>query len=172
MFAILGSLPIDRRLSLDGARVADLFAGSGALGIEALSRGAAGVTFVDDAPLAVRTVATNLASLGLSGPRAQVVRTDALRWLETAPPTDLVLADPPYSFDQWARLACRLAPVAGLVLLETGGPLDLGPGWEVVREKHYGGTVVLVAQPVRPPGQAPRPDLQGQDLRRNEKGDT
>ena len=69
LFSILG----DR---VDGARVLDLFAGSGALGLEALSRGAASATFVDSAPAAIRAVRANLAALGAE---AEVVRADALR---------------------------------------------------------------------------------------------
>src|SRR5690349_20918096 len=76
LFSILG----DR---VEGARVLDLFAGSGALGLEALSRGAASATFVDSAPAAIRAVKANLAALGAE---AEVVRADALRWLRGAPP--------------------------------------------------------------------------------------
>jgi len=82
---------------LPGARVLDLFAGSGAAGIEALSRGAASVTFVEHDAGATKVIASNLARSGLTGP-AVVVRDDALRWLrrvETGP-FDVVVVDPPY----------------------------------------------------------------------------
>ncbi|MDQ6615600.1 MAG: RsmD family RNA methyltransferase [Actinomycetota bacterium] len=163
IFGVLGSLPADggRPVGIEEATVADLFAGSGAFGIEALSRGAARAVFVDADRQAVATIRDNLKGLGLAGPRATVVRADALRWLRAAAPMDLVLCDPPYAFGQWAELssllAPLLAPVAGVAVLESGAPLRLGPEWEVLREKHYGGTVVTVARPGPSPAQ-PRPE--------------
>jgi 16S rRNA (guanine966-N2)-methyltransferase len=85
---------------LDGARVLDLFAGSGAAGIEALSRGAAGATFVEKDQGAVAVIDANLRAAGLAGPAVSVVRWDVLRWLAEThpdPPFDLVLVDPPYA---------------------------------------------------------------------------
>ncbi len=79
------------------------------------------------------------------------MRGDALRWLGGAGQTDLVFCDPPYAFDQWPELCALLAPVAGVAVMETGAALDLGAGWEVLREKHYGGTVVVVARPAQTP---------------------
>jgi 16S rRNA (guanine966-N2)-methyltransferase len=149
IFGVLGSLAAELGVNIEEATVADLFAGSGAFGIEALSRGAARAVFVDNDRLAVATIGDNLAALGFAGPRATVVRADALRWLRTAPPTDLVLADPPYAFDGWPELVSLLASVAGLAVLEASAALALGPEWEVLREKHYGGTVVMVARPGR-----------------------
>ena len=96
LFSILG----DR---VQDAQVLDLFAGSGALGLEALSRGAATATFVDSAPAAVAALRANLEALGAD---AEVRRADAVRFLRAAPGKtrhyDLVLLDPPY------RLAERL----------------------------------------------------------------
>lgn len=82
---------------LPGSRVLDLFAGSGALGLEALSRGAAHVTFVEKGPPALRALHANIEKLG-AGPEVEVVRADALRFIEKLPPFtyDLALADPPY----------------------------------------------------------------------------
>src|SRR4051812_34670940 len=84
--------------AIDGAVVVDLFAGSGALGIEALSRGAEHVTFVDNDPKAIAVVRDNLAVTGLSD-RATVVRGDALRQLPMVGAVDLALLDPPYAFE-------------------------------------------------------------------------
>jgi 16S rRNA (guanine966-N2)-methyltransferase len=86
---------------LAGARVLDLFAGSGAAGIEALSRGAATATFVERDAGAIRVIAANLARTGLVD-RATVVRADALAWLRDParaadPPWDVVIVDPPYA---------------------------------------------------------------------------
>jgi 16S rRNA (guanine(966)-N(2))-methyltransferase RsmD len=89
---------------LAGARVLDLFAGSGAAGIEALSRGAAHATFVDRDPGAARVIAANLERTRLAGERATIVTSDALAWLrrstQTPPggaPYDVVIVDPPYA---------------------------------------------------------------------------
>ena len=87
---------------LDGARVLDLFAGSGAAGIEALSRGAASAIFVERDPGAAAMIEANLAASRLAGPEAVVVRSDVLPGLERGGaaaygPFDLVLADPPYA---------------------------------------------------------------------------
>jgi 16S rRNA (guanine966-N2)-methyltransferase len=117
LFSVLGA-------QVEGARVLDLFAGSGALGIEALSRGAAEVTFVDSAPAALRALRANLAALGADG---EVRRQDALRALAAARAAarqyDLVLLDPPY------RLAPRLGPELSAIL-----PAVLAPGAAVVAE--------------------------------------
>src|SRR3954449_3689501 len=107
-----------------GARVLDLFAGSGALGIEALSRGAAQATFVDDAVAAVRAIEANLNAVRAT---AVVRRTDALRFLGAArnggAQYDLVFLDPPY------RQAERLAPALSEAL-----PAVLAPGAVAVAE--------------------------------------
>src|SRR5947209_1526528 len=83
---------LDSLGAVEGAAVADLFAGTGALGIEALSRGAVSAVFVDDDRAAVAVVRANLDATGLAGPHATVVQSDVLRWVRTAPPVDLVLA--------------------------------------------------------------------------------
>jgi len=135
---------------LEGALVVDLFAGSGALGIEALSRGARRAVLVDDAGAAVRAIVANVAATGMQD-RTTVLRLDALAWAERADAADVVFCDPPYAFDRWGPLLGRLVSRAGLVVLESGGPLDPGAGWEVLKVKHYGGTVVTVARPAHPP---------------------
>ncbi len=85
---------------LDGARVLDLFAGSGAGGIEALSRGAAAAIFVEKDQGAAAVIDANLKVTGLAGPATAVIRWDVVRWLGEAPTDDrfdLVLVDPPYA---------------------------------------------------------------------------
>src|SRR5712664_3485355 len=84
---------------IEGAHVLDLFAGSGAIGIEALSRGAAHVTFVDREPRGLAILRQNLDALGLKQ-RARVIRADVARWIEASPDemhaADLIILDPPY----------------------------------------------------------------------------
>ena len=85
---------------LEGARVLDLFAGSSAGGIEALSRGAASATFVEHDSGAAGVIDANLRAASLAGDRAVLIRSDALRWLDGGPygaPFDVVLVDPPYA---------------------------------------------------------------------------
>jgi len=143
--------------ALRDAVVLDLFAGSGALGIEALSRGAATATFIDDSPSSLDAVRTNLATTGFSD-RARILRGDVVDVLavgQTSPdPVDLVLADPPYGFDRWSELMSALAPLLAddaLVVAESGASILAGLadvlvdcGGEVLRERTYGGTVVTM----------------------------
>jgi 16S rRNA (guanine966-N2)-methyltransferase len=139
IFDILGS-----RLDLGGADVVDLFAGSGALGIEALSRGAASVTFVESSLAAVQAVEANVAGTGLDATRARVVRADVLGWLERPHRFDLALCDPPYAFDRWPELLDRLC--AGLAVLESDQPPTVPERWEIIKNKRYGGTLVTVVR--------------------------
>jgi 16S rRNA (guanine966-N2)-methyltransferase len=134
----------------DETTVLDLFAGSGALGIEALSRGAAHATFVDDNAAARRTVAENLAATGLAD-RATVVADRAERFLAAAATTtpgqshyDLAFCDPPYAFDGWVELLDRLP--AELVVIEAASEIGLPARWELVRSAQYGTTWVGFAE--------------------------
>jgi 16S rRNA (guanine966-N2)-methyltransferase len=135
---------------VDGMQVADLFAGSGAMGIESLSRGASSVTFVDRDPAALAAVRGNLASVGLGDAErngdATVIRADVDSWVATtAARYDLVLCDPPYDYDGWDLLIGHLP--ADLAILESGAEVSAPPGWGVVKSKRYGGTIVTVARP-------------------------
>ena len=123
------------------ATVLDLFCGSGALGIEALSRGAASATFVDNDRAALDVVRANLAVTGLDG--GEVVRADAVRWLDGDAAFDLALVDPPYSFDEWDAVFSRLR--ARVVVAESDRDVDIPSPWVVIRQKRYGGTVVHLA---------------------------
>jgi 16S rRNA (guanine966-N2)-methyltransferase len=134
--------------ALEGAHVVDLFAGTGALGIEALSRGAASATFVEHDRTAVATIRSNLESLGFEG---TVVSRDVLRWLAAdAAHYDLAFADPPYVFDDWPELLAGLS--ADIAVLEAKEPIDVTGGWRVLKVKRYGGTVVTLAQPTEETG--------------------
>ena len=143
IFDVLGSL-----IELEGTAVLDLFAGSGAMGIEALSRGAASAVFVDRAPAAIAAVVANLERLGLAE-QATVVRADVAGWLvrpgrRREPAADLALCDPPYDFDGWPALLDSLP--ATLAVLESSRPVEVRPPWEVLRQKQYGGTLVTVVR--------------------------
>jgi 16S rRNA (guanine966-N2)-methyltransferase len=141
---------LQSRVDLSGADVVDLFSGSGAMGIEALSRGAAHATFVESDRSAVAAIRDNLARTGLEG-RATVARSDVLRWLSrrASERFDLAFVDPPYAFDRWPELLGRLS--AALAVLETRGGPPAAEGWEVVEARRYGDTVVALMEPSRLP---------------------
>ena len=107
--------------ALPGARVLDLYAGSGALGLEALSRGAQSVTFVELNPPSLRALEANVATLGVAD-RVTVHRGDALRYAEHlgSGAFDLALADPPYGREDAARLVAlfRRTPFARILSVE------------------------------------------------------
>jgi 16S rRNA (guanine966-N2)-methyltransferase len=115
---------------LEDAVVLDLFAGSGAMGLEALSRGAARVVFVESDPAAVRAIGRNLEALGLRG---SVLRQDALQALQSEAQAgrryDLVLVDPPYEMypelqPALARTLPRVLADDGLLVVETDAKLE------------------------------------------------
>ncbi len=136
-----------------GAKVADLFAGSGALGLEALSRGAAWCLFVDSGAEPARVVAANLAALGCAG-LARVERRDATRGAAPAEaPFDLVFLDPPYAAGlvEPALAVLRAGWLAdhALVVVEQGqadAPL-LAPGFEILDERTWGAAKVSFLAP-------------------------
>lgn len=131
---------------IEGARCLDLFAGTGALGLEALSRGATSVVFVDSSRRAARTIEKNVRSLEADG--ATIHRGDAMEFLRTAQPGsfDIVFLDPPFAADLLGEL-CRqfdnlkiLGPGA-MVYLEqdkTQPEPTLPAGWVVLRNKIAG----------------------------------
>lgn len=138
------------RLDFDGLRVLDLYAGSGALGLEALSRGAASVLLVDADRRAADVIARNIATVGLPG--ATVRRGSVASVLAAGPPSrmDLVLADPPYevgnaevetvlaALDSYGWLAPDT--VAVIERATNSAPLDWPPGWELWPQRRYGDT--------------------------------
>ena len=129
---------------LEGAGVLDLFAGSGAMGIEALSRGAAHATFVDNDRSALDAVRRNLETTRLTDD-ASVIAADALAFLRASPPPfDLAVLDPPYAFDRWDEVLAALP--AEVAVLESDRPIDPGGGWAVGRSRRYGTTVVTICR--------------------------
>lgn len=144
--------------TVPGARVLDLFSGSGAMGLEALSRGAAEAIFIERNPAAAEVIRKNLGALGVSGPCARIIVadvTEVLRqpalWQLSSPGADLVFADPPYASD-WYRRA--LADVGGSMLcsknctlcIEMNGYTEVTPDlehhWEKQSRRKYGKTCV------------------------------
>lgn len=170
VFSMIGEI-------VEGARVVDLYAGSGALGMEALSRGAAEAAFVDQHTGACQAIKDNLAKANLRGGR--VLKGDAVatlrRLAESGARADLIFADPPYvkkpGDTDHARLL--LENVHLRVLLEPGGVFVLETmvtkhdsgviaGWDVVRDRAYGSTRILILQnPTSAHAESPRAaDLQ------------
>jgi 16S rRNA (guanine966-N2)-methyltransferase len=151
LFAILREL-------IPGARVLDLFAGSGALGLEAASRGAAAVTWIENHPPTADLIRRNLARLSPAGVSVDgtVVPRDVTLWLPAAPPAsaDLIFADPPYdlladasALHTFLRTLEQAAVLDenGILLLElrARGTPELPPDWSLLRRETYGGTAVL-----------------------------
>jgi 16S rRNA (guanine966-N2)-methyltransferase len=160
VFNALGSLA-----AVEDARVLDLFAGSGALAIEALSRGARSAVLVERDRAAAAVIERNLASTDLEA-RARLVRTEADPYLSSGPgPFDLVLLDPPYSYDGWEALLSGLESVVtpdAVVVIESDRDIEAPSGWRVERRKRYGSTFVAIVRPpehrrsIQPPSGAPR----------------
>jgi 16S rRNA (guanine966-N2)-methyltransferase len=137
---------------LEDARVLDLYAGTGALGIEALSRGASAATFVERSPASLSVLRDNLRRLGLEA-QSRIVRGDALavvrRLGRTAERFDLILADPPYVLGVGPEVlaalrAARIVLSGGTVVIESSRRHPVGPvpDWRVLSERRYGDTVV------------------------------
>ncbi|HLS78513.1 MAG TPA: 16S rRNA (guanine(966)-N(2))-methyltransferase RsmD [Nocardia sp.] len=138
------------RMDFDGARVLDLYAGSGALGLEALSRGAANALLVEADRKAAQVVRANIAELGLPGAELRVGTVSAVLAQGGAGAFDLVFADPPYELDS-ATLAAEVAQLAAggwlapgaLVVVERsvrGPELDWPAGFVPAAPRRYGET--------------------------------
>jgi 16S rRNA (guanine966-N2)-methyltransferase len=141
------------RIDFDDIRVLDLFAGTGALGIEALSRGAAHCTFVESDRRTAMIIEENLRDLGVAS-RARVTVRDALKFVgETDARFDLVLADPPYAATIFDRLVHdlferRLVHEQGLLLLEHSSTMQprSPAGVGIVATRSFGDTAVTLYQ--------------------------
>jgi 16S rRNA (guanine966-N2)-methyltransferase len=136
-----------------GARVLDLYAGTGALGIEALSRGAARAIFVEHGARAIAVLRANLAQLGLSG-RARVIHADAIAALRSlaraGERVDLAFADPPYASLELARAFAVIGEAGivvpgGMLVAETRLRVELpdAPGFTELDRRRYGDTVIV-----------------------------
>lgn len=146
VFSMLGA-----RIDFDGIEVLDLFAGTGALGIEALSRGAARCTFVESDRRTAALIGDNLRELDVAD-RARVITRDALKMVgETEETFDLILADPPYAAAIFDRLvhdvfARGLVREHGLFLLEHSSTMQprQAPGSSIVANRTFGDTAITL----------------------------
>ncbi len=141
IFNALASLDV-----LDGARVLDAFAGSGALGIEALSRGAARETFVEGDGAARSVITANVTALGVAD-RATVLGGDGAAVARTGGPWNLVLLDPPYRYDGWDDLLTGLVPrlsPGAVIVAESDRRVEPVDGLDAGRTREYGSTVVTM----------------------------
>lgn len=135
----------------DGTRVLDLFAGTGALGLESLSRGAEHVCFVDDGRKSLKLLRSNIALLRETE-RCKVIQRDATRLPDNdAAPYDLVFMDPPYGKELGARALRHaqgggwLAPEA-LIVWEESAPQDVPEGFALLERKRYGDTHITLLE--------------------------
>ena len=134
---------------VEGARVLDLFAGTGALGLEALSRGAVQATFVENGRKALSLLSENIRALGETG-RTRILRQDAARIGAAEQPCELVFLDPPYGKGLGARAigAARaggwIAPGA-LIVWEESAAVELPEGLTLLENRRYGDTWITLA---------------------------
>lgn len=132
---------------VQGADVLDVFAGTGALGLESLSRGARSATFIERDRTAQKVLAKNITLLGVED-RATLVRTSAMNWLESSQPRqfDIIFADPPYGDTQFStvlQLMGLLKPSALMVLSHPGrSESPTKAGVVVVDNRSYGDAVL------------------------------
>ncbi|MFV0318467.1 MAG: RsmD family RNA methyltransferase [Microthrixaceae bacterium] len=148
LFNSLGS-----RGRVEGADFVDLFAGTGALGIEALSRGAGSCVFIDADRASLDLVRHNLAHTRLED-RAELVEADALGLVSeggrlSGARFDVALADPPYAFDRWVPLMEDLR--AQVLVAESDREIDPGARWQVTGIRTYGTTVVTILESAEAP---------------------
>jgi 16S rRNA (guanine966-N2)-methyltransferase len=135
---------------IDGARVLDLFAGTGALGLEALSRGAVFATFVDNGRVAQTLIAANIAKARRQSD-TQILTCDTINLPPADTPCDLIFADPPYG-QGLGPIALRAAKSAGwiadtaLIVLEDNAALPAPPGYRKLDQRRYGDTWITLLQ--------------------------
>ncbi len=132
---------------VNGARVLDIFAGTGALGLESLSRGAAHATFIENGPAAMALLKRNIALMRAED-RCEILRRDATKpGVNPGPAYDLIFLDPPYgkAMGEVALAACAawLAPAAIVVWEESTAPTP-PPGFERLDQRKYGDTLVTL----------------------------
>lgn len=139
LFSVIGA-----RIEWEDLRVLDLFAGSGALGLEAMSRGAAQVTFVENGRTGQKLVSANIALLRCAA-RCRLVKQDVARLGPADAPCDLVFLDPPYG-KGLGQIALDRAVAQGwlaahaLIVWEESAPQDAPAGFDLIQHRKYGDT--------------------------------
>lgn len=142
---------VESRMSLQGADVLDLFAGTGAIGLEALSRGAASVTFIESEGKVIKFARRNAEELGVED-QCTFLRTDAVGYVQryAGPPFDLVVADPPYdlaTMDRLPDMALSHVTANGLFILEHDKRIFFDEHPDLLTSRPYGRTYVSVFRP-------------------------
>ena len=120
----------------------DLFSGTGSLGIEALSRGAKSVVFIDHHEEAIDCIILNVEKLNY-GSTSKILKTDALSFLERDDYFDVALLDPPYEYEHWGKLLKRVN--AHSIVIESSEQVTLESDWEIIKSQKYGQTNLLIA---------------------------
>jgi 16S rRNA (guanine966-N2)-methyltransferase len=148
---------LSNRIEFEGAKVLDLFAGSGSLGIEALSRGASHTTFVETNPDALEYIEKNVETLGCIE-TTEILSMDAMQFLRRAQEHyDLVFADPPYAYEETANIPAvvfedKILKKHGYLLIEHAAKLEFSstPFYHAGPSKKFGRTIVTFFHHPRP----------------------
>lgn len=147
---------------VESLKVADLFAGTGALGLEALSRGAAHATFVESSAAALKILRSNIADLGCED-RSAVISGDVMSELVSGGQLeqqgfDLAFCDPPYAFDRWDELLSKLN--CRILVAESNRKIKLNSCWKCLKNSRYATTFITIAANRARPSPKKRPDIQ------------
>ena len=136
---------------VQNAQVLDIFAGTGALGLEAISRGAATATFVENGAVSAKILTKNIALMRAED-RCTLLRHDALRGLVDGQ-FDLIFLDPPYGKQMGEAAIAALRPSFtddALIIWEENAPPQIPTGFEMLDQRKYGDTVITILQPAQP----------------------
>jgi len=120
----------------------DLFSGTGSLGIEALSRGANSVVFIDNHEEAIDCITVNVEKLNY-GSASKILKTDALNFLKKKEYFDVALIDPPYKYEHWGPLLEHIN--AHAIVIESSENITLESDWQIIKSQKYGQTNLLIA---------------------------
>lgn len=129
---------------VESLAVVDLFAGSGALGLEALSRGASQAVFVENSPVVLKVLRSNIAKLGFQN-RSEVIARDVMserRFHNTR--FDVAFCDPPYNFSQWQELLSGIN--SRILVAESDRKIELNSQWKCLKIRRYATTVITIAE--------------------------
>ena len=139
---------------INGYRVLDLYAGSGAMGIEALSRGASHATFVDVSPLAIKTIKDNITSLKIDNNEYEIIKNKDINAIETFKQKgiqfDLVILDPPYELGEYEKIVELLVTNSllsehAIIVMEANRQITLeNIEYKKNKEYHYGDILVFI----------------------------